>query len=596
MEHKAHVKGLSFEPEKVHDFDEWIADVKLEIFGDSGDNAIAFDWFGQTREVSSAKEFVENTLKALALTQCKNYKNRLCWGATFLVNSEVLDEQLTPEKVDEAFTCYGEQLVLGVINAKKTDPDWLAEGTISITSYVFRMAKNENSFLDESGAMWNGDTIGVSCTAVVDGSETIPDVLLCTPGTALLSKFIRGIIVTNVGVTLSDAALFKVLYLMSEQTTIMSSTLSAFMQVWNMSFEQLVDDADKVWEWVQSCFTGRELELAQNVANALFALPFRVRDGTKSLCAKRRSLPIALFGFHHLSEADGWKYVQRHFWLSIRTIGLDVEQSAKTFHFDVLYRMLIEEGLILDGAEEEDVGVLKEFVCDLEEKGDLDPLPKRFVEHLAGESLTRDTLQEDTRVAQMRLEARASSTIELTTATTFAVRVNGRRARLAIENGSELVVRGKDVAKIGRDLVNRLQGMSFMGFGATWAGSSSENRNLKGSMVANVVMQGEYGAGAGLWLLSHILYGDVKVSNESENGLMQSVASDSTGLRINVPIDAGIAASIHAATDGEGVFLCLSRSHVFRLRRAEGLLKARRSRVDVRRMKGCSLAPRRAVS
>ena len=93
------------------------------------------------------------------------------------------------------------------------------------------------------------------------------------------------------------------------------------------------------------------------------------------------------------------------------------------------------------------------------------------------------------------------------------------------------------------------------------------------------------------------MYGDLKVSRDSENGLIKPLSRNNEGLRINVDVDARIVASIHAVTDGrKEVYLCLSRNRICKVRRKSNLLSASFcDGVDVKSMMGCSIAPRRGL-
>ncbi len=219
-----------------------------------------------------------------------------------------------------------------------------------------------------------------------------------------------------------------------------------------------------------------------------------------------------------------------------------------------------------------------------------------FSEHLAGETLTKHKLSKDIRVAHISLQARSSVTIELTAEPKHRIRMDGLRAMLVIEEGSKLMLKGRDAARLAHQFLSGIQTVTVLGFGLGRA-ATQVGPPLTGSLVGNLVLSGAFGPGAGLWLLGHIMYGDLKVSRDSENGLIKSLGRNDEGLRINVDIDARIVASIHAVTDGrKEVYLCLSRNRIFKVRRKSNLLSASLcDGVDVKSMMGCSIAPRRGL-
>lgn len=192
-------------PDKVADFESWKHRVKFTAQGPPERNHFVFDAAAQSIVYENSKAFVADTLNAIAYTQATYHDNRICWGGLMTINVDVMDRALSvglsPEIVDEFVDSYAEQLVIGAIKAKRDRPEWLVEGRLSIRSYFYRMAKNEESFFDKGGAKWDVATVGIGCTAHLsaNGEETIPDILMSTPGTALLSKFVRVVITCNTG-------------------------------------------------------------------------------------------------------------------------------------------------------------------------------------------------------------------------------------------------------------------------------------------------------------------------------------------------------------------------------------------------------------
>ncbi|KAI0560975.1 hypothetical protein FGB62_95g057 [Gracilaria domingensis] len=609
MELSSSILSSSLHPEKLDDVEKWKRRVKFRAIGSPGENRYVFDAAAQSIVHESSADFVGDVLNAIAYTQCTYYDNRTCWSGCITINPQFLERvpsisEITSELVAEELGSYAEALIIGAVEAFRTRPGWLHRGKISIRSYFYRMARNEESFLDASGAKWDSETFGIGCTAHITGHEIIPALPMSTPCLTLLAKHVRTVVVCNLGSGISNHAWYEALCQTFHLGENLMLLLSLFSQHWNVTDEQLAADMELLWKWIDDSFTGRERTLAICVANAFCALPYHNGREEVSLVSKKREVVDGVFGFEVLHTTPNWHATRRRFWIS--ELALSAQLSTKStraliYHCDTLYSFIVdgEDANITTPQGQPRAATLLDTLAgqlrEMEERGLLEPLRRSFVEHLAGESLTQDTLSKNARVARIRLDARASPTIELTSSCTYPIRLNGRRAKLEIENGADLVLKGRDAIRLARDFVRSLEGINAVGFGGQRRSSPPEG-NLRGSMVANLIMQGSFDAGAGLWLLSHILYGDVKVSCESENRIFSSIGgSHPDGLRINVPIDAEIVASIHAATDMSRVFLCLSKSRIFELERRGSSLIAVSRDIDVSNMKGCSLAPLRGV-
>ncbi len=259
--------------------------------------------------------------------------------------------------------------------------------------------------------------------------------------------------------------------------------------------------------------------------------------------------------------------------------------------------------LIVDESSVEIESELQEIVSQIKidlivyEKLDLlQPQLRKYSEHLAGETLIQQALSRDICVARINLEARSSVTIELTTTPKFRMLMNGLSASLTVEEGTKLMLKGRDAARIAHQFVSKIQSVMVLRFGLGRAASQAESP-LTGSLVGNLVMRGAFWPEAGLWLFAHIMYGDVKVSRDSVNKLIRSLGRNEDGLRINVDIDAEIVVSIQVATDGKKeVYLCLPRRHVFRVKRTSNLLSASPCNdAGIKNMLGCSIELRRGL-
>lgn len=606
MESRSTIQGFALQPDKLSDPEKWLSEVTFDIIGDPQDNRFTFDFIGATKPIApdNVDEFVQNTLNALAITQCSKYKNRICWGARMFPITEALGNTLknplTSIALHNSLVCYGEQLVSAINCTKRERPGWLAPGRISVTSFLYRMARHEDAFLDDSGAKWHAGTVGIGMTACIDDQPPpIPKLLMDTPGSTLLSKHVRTIVVCNMGSDDTRATWINILTQTSHLGTELCSWLSLFMQHWNVSQTQLLDDAQLVWCWIDESFSGHELRVARNVFNAFCALPIHDGEQVLSLGVKQRALDTTVgFGFDKLQTQTDWHGGRRIFWISLNaSIVPDCSDEQLAYHRDLMYQFIVEE----DGAVMADASVayllneIREGLDEMEEAGILEPHPRSFFEHLAGDTIASNELEDDLRVGRISLEARVSPTIDLSSSASYVVRMDGKRAKLVIEGGSTLTLHGRDAGTLLGKFARGIQSVELFGF-ALGRKATPDIAILQGSMVANLVMQGAFGPSAGLWLLSHILYGDMEVSTESQNGLIRCLAKSTDGLRINVNIDAEIAASIHAATDGKRVFLCLSEGKIFRLRRKGNSICGTLCNVDVTEMGSCSLKPLRGVS
>ncbi len=122
------IPGVTVHPEKVDDFEDWIAQVKfMAIDSSSETKRVIADSVGQTVAVDNAHVFVQNALKLFAYSQCDAFQNRICWGACQGVHIDLLIQAIhegpEPSLLNKAFTCYGEKLICGVIESKINRPD-----------------------------------------------------------------------------------------------------------------------------------------------------------------------------------------------------------------------------------------------------------------------------------------------------------------------------------------------------------------------------------------------------------------------------------------------------------------------------------------
>ena len=74
-------------------------------------------------------------------------------------------------------------------------------------------------------------------------------------------------------------------------------------------------------------------------------------------------------------------------------------------------------------------------------------------------------------------------------------------------------------------------------------------------MVANIAMSGMLRDDARLWVLYHILYGDLTVSEDHLAFYAKFLSEPEGGkLKLNIPISPGIVREIHSVTDGVSVY------------------------------------------
>lgn len=602
MEKRSIVQGFQLHPEKLEDAEEWASSVMFVPIGKIEDNEYTFDFIGQTIAASDVEEFTRNTLNALAYTQCIKYNNRICYGACFTLNVQPPREStatsITSHLINENLSCYGEELVIAIIKAKRERPGWLSSDAIKVSSFAYRMSRQEDMFLDECGAKWNASTIGVSVTANITGKENIPQIPLTSPTTTLLAKHVRAVVLCNIGIEESRGLWMSVM----TQTSVIGETLCSFLsslaQHWNISRAQMLVDASMVWEWIYESFDEVDLKVATHVFQSFCCLPFHDGHQETSLITAQRAITSYEFGFDKLKTEMDWKKDLRKFWISLfSTLVSGASDECLAYHRDIMYQYIVEENVV-ECQDDSMKGLLediREGLEEMEEAGFLEPHARSFVEHLAGETIAMDVLEDDIRVNHLALECRMSPTIELSSSSSLLIRNEGKRSRLVIGPDNSLTLQGRDSKRLISQFARSIESVSIFNFGFSRK-SSATSDNLQGSMVANLIVQGSFGPEAGLWFLSHVLYGDLKVSTDSSNSLFKAVAKDNNGFKINVDLDAEIAASIHAATDGEQVFLCLSKNLILKLeRKGNSIISILVSELDVTEMKGCSLKPYRGI-
>lgn len=203
------------------------------------------------------------------------------------------------------------------------------------------------------------------------------------------------------------------------------------------------------------------------------------------------------------------------------------------------------------------------------------PVGTTDIDHPAVENGTRPTR---VCVAGIYIEARLSREVKPTSKYSCPGEIDGKTVTLAID-GNKLVIRGRSPWQVAREYFGSLQTLGVFGI-TIGKRASSKKKNREGSMIANLVIQGDYGHKAGLWLLSHVLYGDVCVSTVSKNSLFASLGTEGEGLRVNTLLDADIVMSLRAVTDNTHVYLCLNKENIFKLRHHGSLLLPTRANAD----------------
>ena len=77
---------------------------------------------------------------------------------------------------------------------------------------------------------------------------------------------------------------------------------------------------------------------------------------------------------------------------------------------------------------------------------------------------------------------------------------------------------------------------------------------LKGPMVTNIALSGFLGPDVGLWVLSHIIHGDLTVSPHSLACYAQMLSVENGRPNLSAPIAPEIMQSIRAVTDGTNIY------------------------------------------
>lgn len=145
----------------------------------------------------------------------------------------------------------------------------------------------------------------------------------------------------------------------------------------------------------------------------------------------------------------------------------------------------------------------------------------------------------------------------------FSLKYGDIRAQLSVQRGSvELRSSGlktlyevfeKVVAGVLRHRNDDILNLSSH-FQAGETSGDVQPAHIHGSVVVNIVLCGMLGTAPGLWLLSHIVNGQLTVSPKSTAQYAKAISVEDGTIEIHVPLHSAILRSIHCATDNVHVY------------------------------------------
>ena len=112
-------------------------------------------------------------------------------------------------------------------------------------------------------------------------------------------------------------------------------------------------------------------------------------------------------------------------------------------------------------------------------------------------------------------------------------------------------------------------------------------------MVANIALSGILGPAAGVWVLSHIIHGDLSVSLNGRAGYAKMLSEENGRLRLSAALAPEILSCIHTVTDGEKIYSVWHSNLIMRLELSGHEWKAtsRNNSLEYARLKSCVIIP-----
>ena len=186
----------------------------------------------------------------------------------------------------------------------------------------------------------------------------------------------------------------------------------------------------------------------------------------------------------------------------------------------------------------------------------------------------------------------------ITPSTHFELNVRMPRvhAKLKIV-GDEITLSSRRMFSLMKEYQGRVTAFSILGNGITRQ-YVPRVEVLKGSMVANIALSGILGPDAGLWVLSHIIHGDLSVSPESLACYAKLLSVENGKLNLSAPIAPEIMTSIRAVTDGENMYSVWHSNLIMKLElhRREWHATSVDRNLDHRRLQRCIITSSRPTA
>lgn len=195
--------------------------------------------------------------------------------------------------------------------------------------------------------------------------------------------------------------------------------------------------------------------------------------------------------------------------------------------------------------------------------GFLEPIGFGAIRHNAGEFLINQPVENDGTASGIRYVAGLQPMILPSVDFKFNIRIPGVRVKVTII-GEELTMQSRKLSALMREYVGRTTSFSILGNGISRAYVPTIN-TLQGSMVANIALSGVLGPAVGVWILSHIIHGDLTVSPQSLACYAKCLATPNGKLKLSAPLAPEIIQSIHAVTNGTHIYSVWHRNLVLKL-------------------------------
>lgn len=279
----------------------------------------------------------------------------------------------------------------------------------------------------------------------------------------------------------------------------------------------------------------------------------------------------------------------------VRIYG-DEMQAPYEYYIDLMYGILddVEDVFMPPGIKSRLLSMRPELE-NAEERGFLDPIELDLIHHNAGDFWIDDCTKNPAFVAGVRVKGGLQPMIIPSLDKTFSVKYRGVREILSVEGG--VLTCGwnepRKLLSLFHDQMSTCSGI--------FEGQKTENLTLgtsmQGSIVANIALSGALGPAPGLWVLSHIIHGDLTVSESSPRSYATLLAVPKGQLEIKAPLSSGIIRSIHAVTDGSRLFSVWTQNLMLELsRNGQALLSSGlKCSLEKECMTSCSILSNRPI-